>query len=168
MKSKVIPGIFIVLITLVGIELGGGIYEGIVVASVWSSNPPQSFALLQGPLALPLGNFWAPHHLLTQIVIILALIVCWKEKKQRNLVLLMIGLYLLLRIPTFLYFIPELNVFSTTPPEGPDSPELAERASLWVWLSAGRMGIIAAVYILSWMALGHSYEKKKAPVSSPA
>jgi hypothetical protein len=57
MRQKAGTYVLILLITLIGLELGGGIYEEIVVASMWSSSPPQSFALLQGENSLPLHHF---------------------------------------------------------------------------------------------------------------
>jgi hypothetical protein len=141
-------------------ELGGGIYELVVFASKWSASPPQSFALLQAPLGLEPGIFWAPHHFIVQLMIIIVLFLCWKEKRRRNLILIIIGLYLVLRIPTFLYFIPELGVFSSTPPKGVFSQELADRANMWIMLSWARLGIILGVYVLFWMAMGNHKKKE--------
>jgi hypothetical protein len=154
MKSTLTNAALICLITVIGFELGGAIYEGMVVASQWSAYPPVSFEILQGPYALPLSKFWVPLHLAAQFLIVVVLILCWKEKRVRNFMLVIVGLYLMLRIPTFMYFIPELGEFSTTPPTGPFSQELKDRADLWVNLSTVRTVIIASVYVLGWMALG--------------
>ncbi|SEN45959.1 hypothetical protein [Lihuaxuella thermophila] len=159
MKKKFTHFVLIAIITLVGIEIGGGIYELMVFAPKWSASPPASFALLQGDLGLEPGIFWAPHHFAAQGMILLALILCWKDRKRRNLIWGIIGLYMILRIPTFLYFIPELGVFSTTPPEGTFSPDLAERARMWILYSWGRLGVIAGIYVLAWMALRAAKEK---------
>lgn len=160
MKQKVIHVMVIGLISILGLELGGAIYEGVVVASQWSENPPESFAILQEPYALPVEHFWIPLHMIVQILIVGLLILCWPYKKVRNLVLLIVGLYLLLRVPTFLYFIPELNVFSTTEPAAPFSKELKERADLWVNLSIIRTMIISCVYALSWLILSRFKQQK--------
>ncbi|GAB2546708.1 hypothetical protein [Gracilibacillus alcaliphilus] len=153
MRNKLIYAALICLITMIGLELGGAIYEGVVVASQWSAHPPASFAILQGSYALPVEHFWIPLHMIVQVLTILVLILCWKYYRVRNLVFVIIGLYLLLRIPTFLYFIPELAVFSTTEPVAAFSKELKERADMWVNLSMIRTMIIASVYVLGWIAL---------------
>ncbi|MBM7632773.1 hypothetical protein [Geomicrobium sediminis] len=152
MKRKLTHVALICLITLIGLELGGAIYEGVVVASQWSAYPPASFAILQEPYALPVEHYWIPLHMLAQVFIVTVLILCWKEKRVRHIVLAIVGLYITLRIPTFLYFIPELNVFTMTDPSAPFSQELKDRADLWANLSTVRTIIIASVLVLSWVA----------------
>jgi hypothetical protein len=153
MKQRWMKGTLIVLITLLGMELGGAFYEWIVVASQWSAFPPESFGVLQGDYALPLDSFWMPLHMMVQVVIIAALILCWKDKKKRNLMLSLAGLYILLRVPTFMYFIPELEYFRTTSTAAPWTQEIQDRADRWVLLSIGRTTAIAASYVLAWMTL---------------
>src|SRR5690625_7912016 len=111
MKLIRVKGYLIMLIYGFGFELGGAFYEWIVVASQWSTYPPESFVILQGEYALPLDSFWIPLHMIVQVVIITALILCWKDKKRRNLMLLLVGLYILLRGTTFMYFILLLEYF---------------------------------------------------------
>lgn len=152
MRQKWTQGILIVLITLLGFELGGAFYEWIVVASQWSSYPPHSFSILQGDYALPLDSFWMPLHMVAQVVIVAALIVCWKDKRKRNLMLTLTGLYIALRVPTFMYFIPELEFFRTTSTNEAWSQEMQNRADRWVHLSIGRTAIIALSYVLAWLS----------------
>ncbi|MFA1821907.1 hypothetical protein ACDX78_17280 [Virgibacillus oceani] len=160
MKQSWMKGTLIVLITLLGFELGGAFYEWIVVASQWSAYPPESFGILQGAYALPLDSFWMPLHMIVQVVIITALILCWKDKKRRNLMLLLIGLYILLRVPTFMYFIPELEYFRATSTTAPWTQEIQDRADRWVLFSIGRTTAIAASYVLAWMTLNHRTKSK--------
>jgi|SRR5690625_805228 len=160
MKQLWVKGTLIMLITLLGFELGGAFYEWIVVASQWSTYPPESFVILQGEYALPLDSFWIPLHMIVQVVIITALILCWKDKKRRNLMLLLVGLYILLRVPTFMYFIPELEYFRTTSTTAPWTQEIQTRADRWVLLSIGRTTAIVASYVLAWMTLNRRTESK--------
>lgn len=148
------------LITLLGLELGGAFYEWIVVASQWSAYPPESFVFLQGEYALPLDSFWMPLHMIVQVVIITALILCWRDKKRRNLMLLLVGLYIFLRIPTFMYFIPELEHFRTTSLTAPWTEEIQNRADKWVFLSIGRTTAIAVSYVLAWLTLNRRTKAK--------
>src|SRR5690625_3825858 len=168
MKQLWVKGTLIMLITLLGFELGGAFYEWIVVASQWSTYPPESFVILQGEYALPLDSFWIPLHMVVQVVIITALILCWKDKKRRILMLLLIGLYILLRVPTFMYFIPELEYFRTTSTAVPWTQEMQDRADRWVLLSIGRTGAIAASYVLAWITLSHGTKSKVYMHSSKA
>ncbi|GAA0360774.1 hypothetical protein [Bacillus horti] len=156
MKQKWMKGTLIVLITLLAFELGGAFYEWIVVASQWSSYPPQSFSILQGEYALPLDSFWMPLHMVAQFVIVLSLILCWKDKQRRKFMLILVGLYIALRVPTFMYFIPELEFFRTTSTDTAWSQGMQDRADRWVLLSIGRTAIIAVSYVLAWMALSVS------------
>ncbi len=151
MKKIYTQVVLISLITVIGLELGGAIYEWIVVASQWSAYPPVSFAVLQEPYGLPLEHFWIPLHMVAQVLIVFAVILCWKERSIRKLLLWVIGLYLLLRIPTFLYFIPELGAFTNADPSGSYSQEWKNRADLWVNLSIVRTIIVVSVYVLSWI-----------------
>lgn len=160
MRNKLASIALMLLITVIGLELGGALYEGIVVASQWSAAPPVSLAILQGPFGLPLSNFWIPVHMTAQVLIVAVIILCWKDNRRRKLVLVVTGLYLLLRVPTFLYFIPELEAFTNTPAEGAFSQELKSRADLWVNLSTVRTLIIASVYVLCWTALGIFRQQK--------
>jgi hypothetical protein len=160
MKQHWMKGTLIVLITLLGFELGGAFYEWIVVASQWSAYPPESFGILQGSYALPLDSFWMPLHMIVQVVIIAALILCWKDKKRRNFMLILVGLYILLRVPTFMYFIPELEYFRTTSTAAPWTQEIQDRADRWVLLSIGRTAAIAASYVLAWLTLSYRSNSK--------
>jgi hypothetical protein len=160
MKQFWMRGTLIVLITLLSFELGGAFYEWIVVASQWSAYPPESFGILQGVYALPLDSFWMPLHMIVQVVIIAAVILCWKDKKRRNFMLLLVGLYILLRVPTFMYFIPELEYFRTASTAAPWTQEIQDRADRWVLLSIGRTAAIAASYVLAWMALNYRSNSK--------
>lgn len=134
-----------ITVLLFGVVNGGGLYEEMIVAPVWSASPPESFALIQPPDGLALINFWIPFHIAANIFLIIALIMNWKAKKRRTYLLVVLGLYAIIRIVTFAYFAPEITFFQNTPAEGPFSPELAARAELWTMLSwlrtIGEIGI---------------------------
>ncbi len=135
MKEKWAFFVLFITILLFGVINGGGLYEEIVVGPVWSASPPASFALIQEPEGLSLTSFWIPFHIIANIFLILALVLYWKEKRPRNLLLVALGLYALIRIATFLYFVPEITEFMNTPSTGPFSAELAARADQWRTLS---------------------------------
>jgi hypothetical protein len=69
------------------------------------------------------------------------------------LILVGLGVHLLVRAWTFLYFVPEIGQFMAASPEGPYSPELAARVNLWGSLGWVRRGLIAASGIVLLLAL---------------
>lgn len=145
MKSKLSLFTLFMTVLLFGILNGGGIFEEIVVVPVWSASPPASFALIQEPDGLSLTSFWIPFHIAANIFLIIALILNWQNKKRRSHLLIVLGMYLVIRIATFAYFAPEIIAFENIPSQGPFSPELAARAQLWATLSwlrtIGEIGI---------------------------
>ena len=145
MKNKFAFLTLFITVLLFGVLNGGGIFEEIVVAPVWSATPPTSFSLIQEPNGLSLTSFWIPFHIAANIFLIIALILNWQNKIRRNYLLIVLGLYLVIRVATFAYFAPEIIAFENTPAQGPFSPELAARAEQWTTLSwfrtIGEIGI---------------------------
>ncbi|QYR22425.1 hypothetical protein KZ483_05455 [Paenibacillus sp. sptzw28] len=149
MKEKFAFLSLFITVLLFGVLNGGGLYEEIVVAPVWSASPPTSFALIQEPGGLSLTSFWIPFHISANIFLVIALVLNWQNIKQRHYLLAVLGLYIVIRAATFAYFAPEIIAFQNIPPEGPFSPELAERAELWSTLSRFRgIGEIAINILL--------------------
>jgi hypothetical protein len=127
-----------ITVLLFGVLNGGGIFEEIVVAPVWSASPPTSFALIQGPDGLSLTSFWIPFHIAANIFLVIALVLNWQNRIRRNYLLIVLAIYLVIRVATFAYFAPEIIAFENTPAQGPYSPELKARAELWAILSLFR------------------------------
>jgi hypothetical protein len=146
------PALFLASV-LASIELGGSLYEGLVVFPAWSSSPPASLALIQEPDGLDLVAFWIPVHLVLTIAMIAALVLNWRVPQRRMLILAGLGVYILMRAWTFLYFVPEITQFMSVPPEGQFSPELAARVSLWGTLGWIRRALIAVVSVVLLLAL---------------
>ena len=134
-----------ITVLLFGVLNGGGIFEEIVVAPVWSASPPTSFALIQEPNGLSLTSFWIPFHIAANIFLVIALVLNWQNRIRRNYLLIVLAIYLVIRVATFAYFAPEIIAFENTPAQGPYSPELKARAELWTILSLlrtiGEIGI---------------------------
>ncbi|ALC83010.1 MULTISPECIES: hypothetical protein [Bacillus] len=109
--------------------------------------------MIQEPDGISLISFWVPFHILANIFLVIALVMYWKEKRPRNLLLAVLGLYLLIRIATFFYFVPEITDFMNTPPTGPSSVALAARADQWTTLSWLRTIGEIAVNVLLLLAI---------------
>jgi hypothetical protein len=134
-----------ITVLLFGVLNGGGLYEEIIIAPVWSASLPTSLALIQEPNGISLTDFWIPFHIGANITLIIALILNWRTLKRRNYLLVVLGIYLIIRAATFAYFAPEIIAFENTFAEGPSDPELAARVERWVLLSwirtVGEIGI---------------------------
>jgi hypothetical protein len=153
MKNKLAFLTLFITVLLFGVLNGGGLFEEIVVAPVWSASPPTSFALIQAPNGLSLISFWIPFHIAANIFLIVALILNWRIKIRRNYLLIVLGLYMVIRVATFAYFAPEIIVFENTPAQGAFSPEFAARAEQWTILSWFRTIGEIGIYILLLLAI---------------
>ena len=108
--------------------VGGGLYEHMVLMPLWAASPPASFAIIQPGTGVPLQDFWIPVHVAITVFLLLSLLLAWKERKVRSLLLIGLGSYLVMRIWSVLFFIPEMLEFQQVPLESPPSAELASAA----------------------------------------
>jgi hypothetical protein len=115
--------------------LGGGFYEHIVLTPLWSAAPPSSFSILQPGTGVPLQKFWIPVHAAITIFIILCLFLTWKEMKARRLLLIGLASYIVMRVWSGLFFIPEMLKFQKVPLDSPPSAELSGRVHSWIYWS---------------------------------
>lgn len=125
----------VVLLTAMGAALGGGLYEGLVVNPVWSQDPPRSFTLIQPDTGVPLQTFWIPIHAAITVGLLLALILTWRERGVRRVLLVGLAAYVVMRAWSFAYFIPEMLAFQEVPVGAGPGPELAARVDRWVGLT---------------------------------
>ena len=153
MKRK-LAAVTLFLAALLGaMQLGGSLYEALVVYPAWSASPPASLALLQGPNPVDSAPFWILIHVSFELALLAALALNWRAKRRRALLLGGLGVHLLMRAWTFLYFVPEVLRFMDTPPAGPFSPELAAAVGLWGALGWIRRALITTTAVLVLLAL---------------
>ena len=153
MKTKLATITLFVAALLAAMALGGSFYEALVVYPAWSASPPASLALLQGPNALDSTRFWLLVHVAFEIALVGALALNWRAPRRLPLLLTGLATHIVMRAWTFMYFVPEITAFMAIPPEGPFSPELAARASLWGTLGWIRRALIAATGVLVLLVL---------------
>jgi hypothetical protein len=142
---------------LAAMELGGSLYEALVVYPAWSASPPATLALLQGPNSVNSTPFWIPIHVSLEIMLAVALALNWRARARRNLVLLGIGIHMLVRVWTFMYFIPEILAFTSIAPNGPYSGELVACTELWGqlgWIRRALIGLDSVLLLLALMRPG--------------
>lgn len=124
-----------VTITAVALAIGGGIYEGSVVNPQWSKNPPQSLSLVQEDTGIPLQKFWIPVHIFITVAILLALGLNWKVPTRRTFILIAIASYIVMRVWSFAYFIPEMLAFQKVSLTDLPSTDIISRIQKWTNLT---------------------------------
>lgn len=124
-------------------ELGGSLYEYVVVDTVWPTNP----ALIQPERGgMNRKYFWAPLHGVLNLALLLALWARWSQPDVRAWLLAALGLYLVLRVWTFAWFIPRALAFEQ------GRVEDLEKARAWVRWSLLRAPLLAAATFCVWRA----------------
>ena len=88
--------------------LGGGIYENLVLDPSWPSRPD----LIQPKHGgVRRGRFWLPAHLLFEALLLASLAVSWKVADVRLWLLACLGIHIITRLWSALYFIPKALAF---------------------------------------------------------
>jgi hypothetical protein len=135
MKNLIAYWSLILLCFSMAAAIGGGLYEGIVLTPLWRKAPPSSFAVIQPGTGVPLQRFWIPVHAGITVFVLLALVLTWGNAPVRDMLLIGIGSYVVMRVWSGFYFIPEMLAFQKVPLDAPPSPELVARISRWTFLT---------------------------------
>ena len=136
-----------------GIFIGGIVYAHVVFFPPYLSALPASAALTNGPYALHDEYFWTLIHPLAILALIVALILNWKIPARRNLIAIPLVLYVIAMIVTFLYFVPELRAFHSSPSSSVSAAEWYTRGQRWQYLSWTRGTIMGLAMIPLLLAL---------------
>ena len=134
-------------VILWGTLLGGIAYSHLVYFPVYLSALPDSAVVVNGPYGLHEAIFWMTIHPLLILTLIAALILNWKSKSRRKLILISFAVYIVVIVVSQIYFIPELVAFERSPQSGLSPPEWLARGQRWQRLSWIR-GAIMYVAIL--------------------
>ena len=143
----------ILLCASFGVALGGGLYEHTVLVPLWSKAPPSSFAIIQPETGVPLQRFWIPVHAAITVFAIASLVLTWRQPAVRRVLALGLASYVIMRVWSALFFIPEMLAFQQIPTTSPSSPELDARVASWTFWSWFRepLDIISFVCaLLAW------------------
>jgi hypothetical protein len=111
--------------------LGGGLYEHIILTSIWSRSPPASFTVIQPGTGVPLQRFWIPVHAAITVFIVASLLLTWSDGRSRRLLLIATVSYVVMRVWSGLFFIPEMLAFQKIPVDAAPSAELSSRVARW-------------------------------------
>jgi hypothetical protein len=147
------------LVVLLGIEIGAGIYEARVLVPLWSAAPPESLVTynLQSLRPNPGMNFWIVSTPLVGLLSLANLIVAFRSgKRARKWWVTGAGLAFVMVMATFIYFVPALQRFEAL--RQPNSGEIAVQVHQWVILNWVRAGI----YLAAWLCLLRAFSASSA------
>jgi hypothetical protein len=134
-------------IILWGTLLGGIAYSHLVYFPVYLSALPDSSVVVNGTYGLNETIFWVTIHPLLILSLILALVLNWKSKSRRKLILISLATYIVVLVVTQIYFLPELGAFRRSAESTLSPAEWLVRGQRWQRLSWIR-GAIMYVAIL--------------------
>lgn len=117
------------------LAVGGGLYEHVVLMPLWSGNPPGSFAIIQPDTGVPQQRFWIPIHAAITVAFVAALAATWRERAVRQMLLVGVASYVLMRLWSALYFIPEMLAFQGMRLDSPTSADVLSRVHRWTSLT---------------------------------
>ena len=135
MRSKLGTYSLFLTIILWGTLLGGIVYSHIVYFPVYLSALPDSAVVVTGPYGLNEIPFWIIIHPLLILSFIVTLILNWKSKPRRKLILISFTIYIVVIVVSQIYFIPELVAFRGSPESDVPPAEWSTRAQRWQRLS---------------------------------
>src|SRR5690606_10667951 len=153
MKAILSQWSLILLCFSLAAALGGGFYEHVVVAPQWSKSPPSSFSIIQPDSGVPLQRFWIPVHAAITVFFVLSLVLAWSDTTVRRFLLIALVSYIVMRVWSGLYFIPEMLEFQKVPVDSSPSAELAARVSRWTCWSWFREPLDIISFLFSLLAL---------------
>jgi hypothetical protein len=140
-------------IVLWGTLLGGIAYSHLVYFPVFLSALPASAVVVNGPYGLNEARFWMTIHPLLILSLILTLVLNWRLKSRRKLILISFAVYVLVLVISLLYFIPELIAFQHSPASGLSAAEWLARGQRWQRLSWLRGATCYAAFVPLLLAL---------------
>ena len=140
-------GSLMLSVVLWGTLLGGIAYSHLVYFPVYLSALPDSAVVVNGPYGLREGIFWVLVHPLLTLSLIFSLVMNWKQRERRRLILFSFAVYILAQVATTVYFVPELQAFAHSPESGVSAAEWLARGQRWQRLSWTRGTIMYASFL---------------------
>jgi hypothetical protein len=145
-------------IILWGTLLGGIAYSHLVYFPVYLSALPDSAVVVTGTYGLHEATFWMIIHPLLILSLIVTLILNWRLRARRNLILISFVVYVLVIIISQIYFIPELVAFARSAESSLTPAEWLARGQRWQRLSWIRGAVCYAAFVPLLLALTKAAE----------
>ena len=140
-------------IILWGTMLGGIAYSHLVYFPVYLSALPDSAVVVNGPYGLHEATFWTIIHPLLILSLVVTLVLNWRLKARRKLILISFATYVSVLVISRIYFIPELIAFERSPQSSLSSAEWLARGQMWQRLSWLRGLVCYAAFVPLLLAL---------------
>ena len=153
MRTSAAKWSLVLLCFAMACAVGGGLYEHMVLMPLWSSAPPSSFSIIQPGTGVPLQHFWVPVHIAITVLLLFSLVLAWRERKVRLFLFIGLAPYLVMRVWSVLFFIPEMLSFQKVPLDSPPSAELLERVAAWTSFTWYREPLAAIAFLSFLLAL---------------
>ena len=157
-----------VALTFWAIIIGGVMYSHIVYFPAYLSHLPESNKLITGEYGLHDENFWLFVHPFAILTTIATLILNWKMKTRRKLILISFSIYALAIVATASYFLPNLLAFASSNTNTTVTPsEWYQRGQTWQHFSWIRGASLYIGFLMLLMALTKGYlQDEKANINS--
>lgn len=139
--------------------VGAAIYEHTALWPAAFSEPPRSLAVFQGPYKLNAGMFWIPVHPITLLLLVVTLVLSWKTRRRKNVLIPLAG-YVVILLTTFTFFVPELMDLTGTPYSDTIDASLQSRGSRWIMLSLVRLAVLIVLAMALLLGLAKGEERK--------
>ncbi|HEX8735969.1 MAG TPA: hypothetical protein VF721_11645 [Pyrinomonadaceae bacterium] len=136
--------------------LGGIVYSHLVYFPVYLSDLPGSAVVVTGKYGLREARFWMTIHPLLILSLIGAVVLNWKLKARRKLILLSFAAYIVVLTVSFLYFVPELMAFERSAESNLTAAEWLARGNRWQYLSWMRGAVCFIFFVPLLVALTKS------------
>jgi len=137
---------------LFGVATGVGIYQHVVHIPRWFAAPPGSFEIVRQSASAE-ARFWIPVQATLAILLIVSLVLNWKEPAGRVPLLAAFVGYVVVWIATATYFAPGIIRFSRMTPDASWTSDHSARAQRWVVLSWSRPVVMIVANALILLAL---------------
>jgi hypothetical protein len=142
----------VLLAVLAAATLFGGSLFAMMLYGPALSDPEMVLVLMRPPLKGGLTFFLIFNTLMEWLVISAALYLNWHLPRRRALIAADALLYYAARAWTYVYFVPNIFEFMTTPAGAALSAELTGRVREWVllsWIRTGIDGLLAVLFLLA-------------------
>ena len=140
-------------VVLWGTLLGGIAYSHLIFFPVYLSALPDSSVVVNGTYGLREATFWMLIHPLLILSLVFSLVLNWRQRARRRLLLVSSAVYVLVIVVSSLYFIPELIAFERSPQSTLPPAEWLARGQRWQRLSWVRGATMYASFLPLLIAL---------------
>lgn len=145
----------ILLNFLIATMIGGGFYEHIVLTPLWKVSPPSSFAVIQPKTGVPLQRFWIPVHIAITVFLLAAVFLTWGNGTVRLLLLVTLISYVMMRVWSALYFIPEMLAFQKISLDSTPTEAILARVNRWTFWTRFREPLNIVCFLGALLAFHH-------------